>query len=220
MGVRSVVVGLATLVLVSLARPALAVPVTFEIDGTIGSIGYGALSSTFQIGSSVLWTLSFDTSSTPAPPSETPFPGTYNFPNGAPNGFAWSATIGDWHYNNSTIPGGLTILRVNPSAGRLSMDTSLSGRAVVGDVAGGIWYPVAFDAALLWLNPLGSVTLPSSAPTNGGDFTLYLSTNPQSFTADGAVLGRFTSARVVPEPSTLVLVLLGSAALFRRRQRS
>jgi hypothetical protein len=195
--------------------PANASPMTWQFSGTTDA-PYGSLSTLFPAGTSVDFTLTYDTDWASMPGVD----GTYAFGGSTPTSqFGYTVKVGEHEYEWSRR--GVVYLYVRPDG--FTMDTSLSGVTMAGESVGHTprWFPVAFDVNIVW--PIGSNGLPSSFPTNLADssFNFYLRPNTASCQGcgPGSVNGEFNRASKIPTPSTLMLTGLGLAGLAAWRRR-
>ena len=116
---------------------------------------------------------------------------------------------------------------VNPAAGRLAFDNSLSEH-LSGDIVGTspAFRPHALDFGLTWPGvTFDSFDIPRSLPTSPveGYFSLYLWTcsgvgDPGCVRQDTQVVGNLTSAVQVAEPATLASLALGLIGLVAARR--
>jgi hypothetical protein len=198
------------------AGPAMASPMSWQFSGSTDA-PYGSLSTLFPEGTSVDFTLTYDTDWASMPGID----GTYAFGGSTPSTqFGYKVKVGEHEYEWSRR--GVVYLYVRPDG--FTMDTSLSEVTLAGAPVGNIpsWFPVAFDVNIAW--PLGSNGLPASFPANLADssFNFYLRPNQPSCSgcgAGGSVNGSFDRAAQIPTPSTLVLTGLGLAGLAAWRRR-
>lgn len=195
----------------------MASPMTWQFSGATAA-PYGSLATLFPEGTSVDFTLTYDTDWAAMPGVD----GTYAFGGSTPTSqFGYKVKVGEHEYEWSRR--GVVYLYVRPDG--FTMDTSLSEVTMAGDPVGNVprWFPVAFDVNIAW--PVGSNGLPSSFPTSLTDssFNFYLRPNQPSCPgcgAGGSVNGSFDTAAKIPTPSTLMLTGLGLAgfAAWRRRR--
>ena len=169
----------------------------------------------FPVGSSLTWTITFDTARAESDPAVVgPLfggPGMYHYPVG--DMLAWSASTTDW----SIVGGRNSVLRVQPNS--MTLDTSLTGD--IHSNLPGAWQFRGFDVFLNWNTALPSLALPSDRP-DSGRFQAFLE-DRRPGGGSGTVQGTLVSVYAVPEPSTLLLTglaMLGGATVRAARRRS
>jgi PEP-CTERM motif len=216
--VRSIVLG--AVFFVTFAVPARAVPITLEIAGVIsGTSGVlGSAPGVFVPGVDLRWELTYDSAlASPGPP------GSHSF--GAPlpsTSFDWRVFVAGSLYEWSNV--GQTRLFTDGTGSTLGIDTSSSGLAVDGPslLNPFLLFPIAFDGAVLFGAPVvAPFTLPMAVTSQavGGGFSLmFAPCDNCAGPSIGFVNGRFLNIREVPEPSTLLLVGLGAAGVYRWRR--
>lgn len=201
-------------------------PVTFQFTGAVtDAAAYVGESSTFSslfpIGTSVIYTLTYDTT---WPAMDCPcISPQYAFDASVPTAqFNYALQIGGHEYWRSTELG---VAFLKPTEIGMSVDTSLSGVNLDGDIVGSqpAWHPAALDAFF----PMSELAFSGQLPTDlmgvlEGRFDLYLLADSRSCPSCGAnavVGGRLTSVEAVPSPSTLLMVVLGSSGILVRYLR-
>ena len=202
---RLVTSSLAVAFLLSSARPASADLVTFRFSGTIDSVSDN-LTGSVSLANPASFLVTWDTDWVNQYASTTL--GYFN-----PGVIQWEGQFGELQYRTA-FPGELA---VSPN----SLSSQLDYLPFTGTSAGGLM-PFAFDWSVYWSSNVFSsaqppLTMPQ--PTNGS-FSLYFAPpSSGSFpSAQGQVSGTITRVDQIPEPSTLILIALGGALVWRRRQ--
>jgi hypothetical protein len=210
-----------------------AAPVTWEFTGSITSVAPFATGQ-FTVGDVATYKLTTDSSlQEVAQDVDDPDFGQYLIVGQPLSRFDFEATIGDFRYFYSGSFVSVTVDRDQP---QIIVDTSLTGVAVDGPAQpfdpGGfgstapLWHPnaldfsVSFTGASPWATDELGQLLPSSPFTAG----LSLGFCPYCDLSDFSVPVvnvAFTSARQIPEPASLAILLLGAggAALVERKRR-
>jgi hypothetical protein len=200
-----------------------AAPITLEMTGMVtGIAGVLGPSSGFAAGDSVTWRLTYD----PVVATEGP-PGAFTFTAGLPaTSFDWSVTVAGLVYRWSNV--GVSRLLTDDTGTQLGMDTSISGLAVDGPALSNPFplFPLAFDAGIQFAAAVAPpFTLPGvvpHGPVTGGFSLMFAPCDNCAGPSIGFVNGVFENIRQVPEPSSLLLVVLGAVGLrkWRKSQRA
>jgi len=219
----------AAVLALGVARAAAADPIRWEFRGNITDVfSHSAeMSALFPLGGEAVIDVTIDPDA-----AETcgPFPpGCFQYQSADVSEFTFEASIAGHSYFLPNLEGAFSSERVlvNPAAGRLAFDNSLSEH-LSGDIVGTspAFRPHALDFGLTWPGvTFDSFDIPRSLPTSPveGYFSLYLWTcsgvgDPGCVRQDTQVVGNLTSAVQVAEPATLASLALGLIGLVAARR--